>query len=387
MIDFKDQFLLDPKITFLNFGSFGACPKPVFEKYQQLQLQLEREPVRFIVKDGMELLANSRKQLASFVGCHSDNIVYVTNPSYAINTIAKSFPFKPGDEILSTNLEYGALDRTWNYYAKKAGAEYVQQALSLPISSKEQVLADFWKGYSKNTKAIFISQITSATGLILPVKEIVDEAKKRGLITIVDGAHVPGHIDLNIEELGADIYTGACHKWMMAPKGASFLYVNKENQSWVDPAIISWGYESDNPSHSQFLDYHQTNGTRDFSAFLTIPACIDFMEENNWKEVAKDCRKMVIDNAQRFCDLMDAEALSPINEEFLGQLFSIPVSTADPMGLHDLLFEKYKIEIPVPKENDRCYVRYSIQGFNDQKDLDRLAEALVDIRKTSNLLA
>ena len=254
MSNYRELFFLDPEITFLNFGSFGACPKPIFEKYQEWQLKLEREPVQFIVNDAIKELENVRKELGAFLGCSYKDLVMVMNPSYAINTIAKSFPLSQGDEILTTNLEYGACDRTWTYYCEKASAKYVRQEINLPIRSKEDFLDEFWKGYSDKTRAVFISQITSATGLILPVKEICDEAKKRGLITIVDGAHVPGHIDLNLSELKADIYTGACHKWLMGPKGSSFLYVNKENQAWVDPLLISWGYQSDFPSDSTFID-------------------------------------------------------------------------------------------------------------------------------------
>ncbi|MFM7661161.1 MAG: aminotransferase class V-fold PLP-dependent enzyme, partial [Bacteroidota bacterium] len=230
MINYSNLFLLDPEITFLNFGSFGACPKPIFEKYQEWQLILEREPVQFIVNEAIVELENVRKELGVFLGCNQKDLVMVMNPSYAINTIAKSFSLKEDDEILTTNLEYGACDRTWTYYCEKAKAKYVRQQISLPIQSKDVFLEEFWKGYSDKTRAIFISQITSATGLILPVKEICDEAKKRGLLTIVDGAHVPGHIELNLLELQADIYTGACHKWLMGPKGSSFLFVNKENQ-------------------------------------------------------------------------------------------------------------------------------------------------------------
>lgn len=178
MDNYKDLFLLDESLTFLNFGSFGACPKPIFERYQEFQLQLERSPVQFFVKDGMELLQASRVRLGEYLGCEADDLVYVTNPSYAFNTIIKSFPLEKGEEVLTTDLEYGALDRTWKYYADKVGAKYVQQKIQLPIQSKESFLEDFWKGYTDKTKAIFISHITSATGLILPVKEICDEAKK-----------------------------------------------------------------------------------------------------------------------------------------------------------------------------------------------------------------
>lgn len=378
----KDLFLLDPTITFLNFGSFGACPKPIFETYQQWQVQLEREPIQFIVNKAISELGHVRTVLGEFVGSDANDIVMVTNPSYAINTIAKSFPMKVGDEILTSNLEYGACDRTWEYYCEKKGARYVRQEIPLPIKSKADFIKEFWKGYSKHTKAIFISQITSATGLILPVKEICAEAKKRGLITIVDGAHVPGHIPLNLRELQADIYTGACHKWMMGPKGSSFLYVDKVQQSWVDPLVISWGYRSPTPSESLFIDWHQTTGTRDFAAFLSIPACLKFRKEQQWDNVAEVCRTMAIAQASRFCKLMEQEALSPISEEFIGQLFSIPIQTDNPLELKRLLYEKYRIEIPVTEQNGNYYLRYSIQGFNTEEDLDALYEAMESLKKT-----
>ncbi|MBI3237795.1 MAG: aminotransferase class V-fold PLP-dependent enzyme, partial [Flavobacteriia bacterium] len=211
----RSHFLLNPEITFLNFGSFGACPKPIFEEYQRFQMELERDPVQFITVKGYDYIRESREALANYIGCEVDDVVYTPNPTFAINIVAKNLRLQPGDEVLSTDLEYGALDRTWTFYCAEKGAKYVRQHISLPLVSKEQFLEDFWKGYSEKTKAVFISQITSTTGLIFPVKEICAEAKKRGLLTIVDGAHVPGHIPLNLKELEADIYTGACHKWMM----------------------------------------------------------------------------------------------------------------------------------------------------------------------------
>lgn len=165
----KSQFLLNPDITYLNFGSFGACPRPIFEEYQKYQLELESEPVRFIAVNGLEYLKKSRQALAQYINCNADDLVYTTNPSYAVNIIAKSFKLNAGDEILSTNLEYGALDRTWNYYCRKAGAKYVRQPIRLPLVSKEQFIEDFFKGLTAKTKAIFISQITSTTALIFPV--------------------------------------------------------------------------------------------------------------------------------------------------------------------------------------------------------------------------
>ncbi len=382
----QSQFLLDPNITYLNFGSFGACLKPLYEDYQKWQLVLEKEPVQFITVTGPEYLKKSRIALSAYIHCNPDDIVFTTNPSYALNIIAKSFPLKAGDEILSTNLEYGALDRTWNYYCKKAGAKYVRQPISLPLVSKEKFIEDFFKGLSENTKAIFISHITSATGLIFPVKEICAIAKSKGLITIVDGAHVPGHIPLNLLELEADVYAGACHKWMCTPKGCSFLYVKKEYQNLFDPLVISWGYESAQPSHSQFLDYHQLQGTRDISAFLTIPKTIEILAQYNWPAIAAENRKLAHKNYQRFCDLLGTNPVCPISEEFLAQLCSIPVRTKEPEKLKQLLFDKYQIEIPVMRQEDLVFIRYSIQVFNSQADLDKLYTALTEIKATTDLI-
>jgi isopenicillin-N epimerase len=382
----KSQFLIDPEITFLNFGSFGACAKPVFEEYQRLQLELEKESIQFIAFNGPANLKKSREALGKYVGCDADDLVYTMNPTYAINIIAKSFPLKEGDEILSTNVEYGAMDRTWNYYCRKANAKYVRQPFTLPLVSKEKFVEDFFKVLTSKTKAIFISQITSTTALIFPVKEIVDAAKKKGLFTIVDGAHVPGHIDLNITELGADVYTGACHKWMCTPKGCSFLYVKKEHQHLFDPLLISWGYEAAMPSDSQFIDYHQMQGTRDFSAFLTVPKAIEFFKENSWKQVAANCRQIAHSNYQRFCDLLNTQPLAPISDEFLGQMCSMQIKTSAPEKLQRLLFEKYKIEVPVSRQDDKIFLRYSINAFNEQSDLDKLYNALSEIIKGTGLI-
>jgi len=386
MKNFQDQFLLNPAITFLNFGSFGATPKPIFENYQYWQMVLEAEPVQFIAFDGFNYLAESRAALAKYIGCaDQDDLVYVTNPSFAINLIAKNFPLKAGDEILTTDIEYGACDRTWNFYCEKAGATYRRQKINLPITTKEKFIADFFAGVTPNTKAIFISQITSSTGLIFPVKEVCEIAKSKGLITIVDGAHVPGHIPFNLSEIQADFYTGACHKWMMAPKGCSFLYAHKSVQHLCDPLIVSWGYKALKPSHSAFLDYHQMIGTRDFSAFLTVPTCIKFMAENDWITVRTTCHEMVLANAQRFYDLLESKPISPLTNEWIGQMISIPIKTNAPEVLQRRLFTDYKIEIPIMRQENDVYMRYSINAFNTIENLDTLYHALSELKKQNSL--
>ena len=233
---------------------------------------------------------------------------------------------------------------------------------------------------------VFISHITSSTGLRLPVEKICAIAKEKGIMTFVDGAHAPGQIPVDLQNSPFDIYTGACHKWMMTPKGSSFLYVKKEYQKMVDPLVVSWGYNALFPSSSTFLDYHQMNGTRDFSAFLTIPAAIQFMKEHNWEQVATGCRQLVQANAAAFCELLDATPLAPVTDDFIVQLFSARIKTTEPEKLHRHFFDNYKIEIPVMRHGDKVYLRYSINAFNSQQDLDKLFAAIKEIKKETNLI-
>jgi isopenicillin-N epimerase len=383
----KDQFLLRKDIHFLNFGSFGATPKPVFDYYQQWQKVLEAEPVQFIAFDGYEYLSTSRAALAKFIYVDDkDDLVYVTNPSFAINIIAKAFPLEEGDEILATDIEYGACDRTWDYYCGQKKAIYKRQKISLPITTKEQFIADFFAGLTSKTKAIFISHITSATALTFPVKEICEIAKSKGLITIVDGAHAPAQVDLKINELAVDFYVGACHKWMMAPKGASFLYAHKSVQHLCEPLVVSWGYKAAKPSESQFLDYHQMIGTRDFSAFLAVTMSIIFMKDNNWPAVAKECHEMVLANAPLFYELLGTQPISPLTNEWIGQMISIPIHTKKPEVLQRKLFKEFNIEIPIMRQGEDIYMRYSINAFNSVQDLEALHNALTTIIKTTDLI-
>ena len=390
----KDLFYLNPNIAFLNHGSFGACPKPVFEDYQAWQLELEKEPVQFVTVKVPELLKASREALGRYVNCAADDLVYVSNPSTAFNIVIKNLKLCAGDEILTTNHEYGAMDRTWNYYCRRSGAKYVQQPISLPLNSKEQFIDEFWKGLTKKTKFIFISQITSPTALIFPVKEICDRASELGLITIVDGAHVPAHIPLDLAELKADIYTGACHKWMLTPKGCSFLYVKKELQHWFDPLIISWGYEAEFPGPSQFIDYHEYQGTRDVAAFLTVPKALEFLASHNWPEKSKICRDLVKETYVEMCDFLGTKPICKVNDEFLGQMCSIPIKSSDILKLKETLYHEYQVELPVMKtllsfngSSNQQFIRISAQVYNTRENMQILKTALEKIRKTSTLIS
>jgi isopenicillin-N epimerase len=213
-LDVGRQFLLRPDITFLNHGSFGACPRPVFDRYQWWQRELEMQPVDFIGRRRTALLAQARAQLAQFAGTDADNLVYVPNATYATNIVARSLDLSPGDEVLSTDHEYGAAERTWRFTLAQRGATLITQPITLPITTTERFMEDLWAGVTSRTRVIFLSHITSPTALIFPVAEVCRRAREVGILTVVDGAHAPGQVDLSLDALGADFYAGNCHKWL-----------------------------------------------------------------------------------------------------------------------------------------------------------------------------
>jgi len=370
----KKLFMLDPDIVHLNHGSYGATPKPIFNSLINWQKRLEKNPTKHLGFDIYNHLEESRDCLANYINCHKDNIAFFPNPSTALNTVIKSLSINKNDEILSTNHEYGTLDRTWDYICKKTGAKYIRQPIILPLLSKNGFIKSFTNGITDKTKIIFISHITSSTGLIFPVEEICKIAKKRNILCIIDGAHVPGHIKLDIKKLNPDIYTGACHKWMCSPKGTAFLYVKKELQNIMNPLVISWGYKSETPSHSQFLDYMQWQGTNDISSYLTIPDTIDFLKKNKWIEVSEKCRKMNIWARNEINQLLNIDPIS--DDGFLGQMSSIPIHSNDVIQDQIKFYLKYKIQIPFIKWNDKEFFRISIQAYNTKDDIIKLLEAL-----------
>ncbi len=374
----KDLYLLDPEITFLNHGSFGACPKPVFEEYQRWQRKLEKQPVEFMARDIYDYLKEARDSLGKFVGCFGDDLVYITNPTTAVNTIIRSLDFGPGDEILTTDQEYGALIRTWNQYADKRGFKLVEHVTQFPMTTHEDFVNQLWSDVNEKTKVIFISQITSATGVILPAEEICRRAKAEGIMTIIDGAHVPAHIPLNISEMDPDVYVGACHKWLSAPKGSSFLYVKNSLQGDVDPLIISWGSEVD-PSPSPFIYENQYQGTWDPSAFLTVPSAIQFQIDNDWGSVKKRCRNLTQETRDRVYDINKTEPICPNNDEWLGQMSSIIINLENRLEFKWMLLDKYKIEMPVYQWKDKILFRISFNAYNDEKDANRLIEDLEEM--------
>ena len=379
----KTLFQLDPDITFLNHGSYGACPRPVFEDYQKWQVMIEQHPVKFMQDDIYQYLDESRSSLGNYINCNKNDLIYVPNPTHAVANIIKNVNLDIGDEVLSTDLEYGSCDRMWFYEAQQKGFIYNRSKVSLPIIDNETFCNDFWKNATEKTKYIFISQITSSTGMILPIPEIVLEAKSRGIKTIIDGAHVPAHIDLDINNLDPDYYVGACHKWLCCPKGVSFLYVKKDQQENIQPQIMSWGWGEEYEefkdstqlkSSSRFINIFQWQGTRDMSAFLTVPKAIEFQEKYDWDSVRNRCKKMIIDARNQISTVTNLPKICP--DDWLGQMASFLFPADDVAELKKSLYNDYQIEIPAMSYNGYSALRISIQGYNSEDEVDYLVETL-----------
>ncbi len=370
----KDWFLLDPDITYLNHGSYGACSKPVFKEYQDWQKKLENQPVQFMTNQVYSAMEKSRESMSQFVGCDKEELIFFQNPTTAVTNVIYNLDLKPGEEVLMSNHEYGALVRAWKLWEQKTGVNIIQQDISMPVTTEENFIEDFWTGVTDQTKVIFLSHITSSTALIFPIEKIIKMAKEQNILTIIDGAHVPAHIPLNIHELGCDFYTGACHKWLCAPKGSSFLFVKKEHQDWIKPLVVSWGKDGDDPTPSEFIQNFQWQGTRDMSAFLSIPTAINFyIKEIRPYQAA--CKKIIQDTYLEFPSVLNTESIST-DIEWLAQLVAHPLPKNIPSNLKKRLWEEYQIEIPVFEWNGQKFIRVSIQVYNTQKDVDLLMSTL-----------
>ena len=367
--DLRREFLLDPEIAFLNHGSFGACPRPVFERYQAWQRELEREPIDFLDRRLPDLLDAARSALAAYVGCAAQDLAFVPNATTGVNLAARSLALGPGDEVLSTDLEYGACDLAWEWVCRPAGARYVRAPIPLPLTEPSEVVGALFAHANERTRVVYLSHVTSTTGLVLPVEEIVACARALGLATVVDGAHAPAQVSVDLASLGADFYAGNAHKWLSAPKGAGFLHVQPAHQDRVDAAIVSWGYAEGN----SFSERIEKQGTRDPAAWLAVPDAIDFQAEHDWDAVRDRSRSLTRRARRELCDRLGTEPLAP--ESMLAQMAAVRLPRPAP-DLSERLFTGHRVEIPVGGADDDV-LRLSVAGYTTRDEVDRLLAALV----------
>ena len=356
----RHGFLLDPDVVQLDHGSYGACPTAVFEEYQRLQRRLEEGPTDWFTRQVVKgiwsapeqpgLLAEARATLASFVGVRAEDLAFVPNATSGLNAVIRSLRLEPGDEIVTTAHEYGAITRTWEF----TGA-------TLVVCEPDEVVA----GIGPRTRAVSVSHITSPTARVLPVAEICAAARAVGALAIVDGAHAPGHVPLDLVALGADIYAGNCHKWLCAPKGAGFLWAAPEHQGWIEPLVVSWGWREDAP----FPERHGWAGTRDPSAYLAVPKAIEVHATFD-----SERQRAIADEAQQRLGELGLPLLPGEPAPFM-RAFEIR-GVDDPAELWSRLYAEHRVEVPVYEWEGRNLLRVSIGPYNDEEDVERLVAAL-----------
>lgn len=365
----REDFLIRDDIIFFNHGSFGACPKPVFKRYQAWQLELERQPVDFLLRRRPEMMGQARGRIADYFNIGSDEIVFVVNATTGLSRAVRSLPLQPGDEILTTDHEYGAVNRLLDFVAGRAGARVVRSRVRLPYTSDEVFVDDLFADASGNTRAIVISHITSPTSLIFPVAQVCQRARKRGILTIIDGAHAPGQLPLDLAAVGADMYSGNFHKWVCAPKGSGFLHVRPEHHRLIDPLAVSHGlFEG-----SSFVERNEWLGTQDIAAFLTVPAALDYQAEHNWPDVIAECHQLAVLAQTLLCQHY---RLRPLSENQFSQMVTIPLPGCDVDALQRRLLDEYRIEAPLGCFADRCVIRVSVGAYNRLDEIERLFDAL-----------
>lgn len=365
----RDDYLIRDDVVFFNHGSFGACPKVVFQKYQEWQLELERQPIEFLGRRREGLLREATESIAEFLNASADELIFVTNATLGINVVAKSLKLNAGDQILTTDHEYGAVDKTMKFVADKTGAEIVRSHVELPYTTDEAFVEGFFEKATDRTKVIYISHITSPSALIFPVEAICQRARELGIFTIIDGAHVPGQIPLDLTAVGADAYSGNFHKWLSAPKGSAFLHVRSEHHAMIDPLVISHGwYEG-----ASFVEQNEWQGTRDIAPFLTVPTAIQFQKDHDWTTVRKNCHELAVSLQMRLCD---EYGLDPISQNQFSQMVTIPMPAGDAREISAQLYEQFKIELPGTVVEDRPHIRVSFQAYNTAEEAQFLIESL-----------
>jgi len=292
---------------------------------------------------------------------------------------ARSIPLKKGDEILTTDHEYGAMNRMWEFVCRRKGSHYIRQPLPLPVESTDQVVETIWGGVTERTRVLFISHITSPTALIFPVKELAKRAREEGIIIMVDGAHVPGQLPLSLDLLDVDFYAGNFHKWLMAPKGSAFLYAHPDMQSLLDPLVVSWGDKSF--GSSSFIQENEYQGTRDIAAYLATPAAINFAQRYNWPDVRRKCHKLVVHARRKLAEITGLPPISPESDEWFSQMASHPLPECDGELLKKRLYDEFSIEIPIFEHNGKWFIRISVQGYNTLEDVGIFINAFSGLLK------
>ncbi|MEQ1891847.1 MAG: aminotransferase class V-fold PLP-dependent enzyme [Planctomycetota bacterium] len=388
----RAHWTLDPAIRFLNHGSFGATPRIVLELQQKLRAEIEREPVLFLARELEGRVDAARNTLAPFLGADARDLVPVANATTGVNAVLRSLAFERGDEILVTDHGYNACKNVAELVAERTGARVVVAKVPFPLRSADEVLERVFAAVSAKTRLALLDHVTSPTGLVFPIAELVRGLRERGVETLVDGAHGPGMVPLDLGALDAAYYTGNLHKWVCAPKGAAFLHVRRDLQRAIRPPVVSHGANSPRTDRARFQLEFDFAGTDDPTAFLCVPECLRFLGglfAGGWDELRRKNRALALEGRAIVCRALEVEPPAP--EAMIGTLGAVPLPAGTPGARPDAfavdplqkeLFEHHKIEVPVftwPASPQRL-VRVSAQAYNERAEYEALASALAAVR-------
>ncbi len=377
--DLLDKWALDPAITYLNHGHFGACPRAVLEAQSAWRQRLEARPIELLERQRRSLLAHARQAVGGLIGADPDDFGFVTNATGGVNAVLRSLNFEDGHELVTTNHVYNAVRQTLHFLARAVGATVVEVDVPLPVDGPDEIVAAIAGALTDRTRLVVIDHITSSTAVILPVRRIVELCSDRGIDVLVDGAHAPGMVDLDVTALGAAYYAGNLHKWVCAPKGAAFLWVRPDRQAGIHPNTIS--HYLDQGLTEEF----QWQGTRDITAWLCARDSIEFMEQFGWDNVRRHNHALAVWAQATLSRRWGVPTTTPADGSMLGSMASVPVPEAarrhfpDAAAVQRRLLEKYRIELPVIDWSDRWWIRVSCQIYNEPGQYERLGEAVMEL--------
>jgi isopenicillin-N epimerase len=391
----RAQMILDPTVTMLNTGSFGPLPRPVFDRATDLRLRLAAGPTDFFVRQAPPLLWEARERTAAFLGTTPQRLVFTTNVSASINLVASGLRLAAPGEILMTDHEYGAMIWCWQRAGQRQGLSTKTFPLPTMTTNSAEIVAAAVAAMTSRTRVLFFSHVLSPTGLVLPAKELCAEARRRGIITVVDGAHAPAMIPLDLKEIGADYYAANLHKWLLAPSGAGFLAVGPGNEDRLQPLHVSWGYypdkyplgevlkttgpdEQDNYGSTPRTRFLEFEGTRDICPWLAVPAAIDFQTGLGWENVRGRIAELA-EYTRRVVGKLGLKLATPATPGLHGAMtaFELPAGL-NPVKLRKELWDR-RIEIPIIERPDRLLTRVSHHFYTTEAEIDRLVEVLPEV--------
>lgn len=383
--DWSAQWDLAPGVTYLNHGSFGPPPREVQLARRQWQSQLDCQPMEFFDRRYEGAWFHARERLAEFIGADQRNLVFAENATSAMNIVARNLQLGPTDNVVLTDHEYGAVRRIWDRACDESGAMGESGAagvriarLPVPIESSEQIVDTIMGATDQQTKLLVVSHITSATAITLPVQEIVDAAKQRGIMTCIDGPHAVAQLPLDLDQLGCDFYCCSCHKWLCAPFGSGFLYAASQHHEAMKPMMLSWG-RLPPAARRVWSDEFVWSGTRDPSSYFAIPAAIDFLQRVGLEHFRSSTHELAQYARRRLLELVGGQPLVPDSPEWYGSMAHVPLPADRPADLQKRLWSEHGIEIPIPMWDDRPWIRVSCHLYNTRADVDRLIDALRDL--------